>query len=120
MRAGAVGQKTQPRRLRSNLRFEASKAQILANNLKSTDLVAMGDAWKLLEGFQLLSIEPDLRNSMDEMLQKHYIFFHGDSFFDNELKEVMDISDAGFTAVQKNLFDAHKELLVWQAEKVGV
>jgi Zn-dependent protease with chaperone function len=100
--------------------LQIEDAQILANYLKSTDLVAMGDAWKLLNGFQLFSIEPDIRNSIDEILQKHYTFFHGDSFFDNELKEVMDLSDAGFTAVQKNLFDAHKELLVWQAEKVGV
>jgi Zn-dependent protease with chaperone function len=100
--------------------LQIEDAQILANYLKSTDLVAMGDAWKLLVPSSLFAIEPDLKNSIDDMLQKHYTFFHGDSFFDNELKEVMDTSDAGFTAVQKNLFDAHKGLLVWQAEKVGV
>jgi hypothetical protein len=60
-----------------------------------------------------------MRNAITAMLLREYTFFRGDTFLDDELKEVMDHSDAGFTAVQKNLFSAHKNLLVWQAEKLG-
>jgi Zn-dependent protease with chaperone function len=98
--------------------LQIEDAQILANYLKSTDLVAMGDAWKLLGASPLFSLETDLRNAITAMLLKDYTFFRGDTFLDDELKEAMDISDAGFSAVQKNLFDAHKALLVWQAERI--
>ena len=117
--AAVQGLFTRMQPLLQGQQLQIEDAQILANYLKSTDLVAIGDAWKLLGASSLFSLDTDMRNAITAMLLREYTFFRGDTFLDDELKEVMDHSDAGFTAVQKNLFSAHKNLLVWQAEKLG-
>jgi hypothetical protein len=99
--------------------FDLSDARILADYLKNTELAAMEKAWKELTVLPLFDMDAALRASLAQMFMTEYTFFSGESFHDAELKEVMDHSDAGFTAVQKNLFSAHKNLLIWQAEKIG-
>lgn len=117
--AAVQGLFTRMQPLLQGQQFDLSDARILADYLKNTELAAMEKAWKGLTVLPLFDIDPTLRASLAQMFMTEYTFFSGESFHEVELKEVMDHSDAGFTAVQKNLFSAHKNLLVWQAEKLG-
>lgn len=100
--------------------YEYSDAEILAGYLKNTDLPAIEKPWRQLSGASLLHIDDGIRESLNQMFRKHYTFFSGQSFFDDELKDVLDTTDAAFTAIRKNQFEAHKNLLLWQAEAIGL
>jgi Zn-dependent protease with chaperone function len=95
-------------------------AGILANYLKSTDLIDIGKAWRMLGASRLFNLQPELRDGITAMLIKDYVFFNGESFLDMEINEVMQYSDACFQAVQNNLFSAHKDLLIWQAKHLEI
>jgi hypothetical protein len=99
--------------------YSIDDANILANYLKSTDLIAIGNAWRMLGASPLFNLQPEFRNAITAMLIKDYVFFNGESFLDMEINEVMQHCDVCYQMIQNNLFAAHKDLLVWQAENLS-
>ncbi len=118
---GAIqGMFTRLQPLMQGEQYAYSDAERLAGDLKSTDLPAMEKPWRQLTASPCFTVEPAMVESLNLIFSKHYTFFSGQSFFDDELKEVMDTADEGYKAIDKNLFEAHKSLLVWQATQIGI
>jgi Zn-dependent protease with chaperone function len=71
---------------------------------------------KLPESF---SLPPELQGSIDKFLASDFQYFHEQSFFDNELKELANLVQECWETISRNLFEQFKVIAEMQAQSIA-
>ena len=92
--------------------MDINQAQMLADSLRTIKVPLLRGAWEKITAPEMPALPEDLKLSVTDFLSKDYYYFAGDSFFDSEINQLIDICKKLLQAGANLVFDKHKAIWV--------
>jgi len=92
--------------------MDINQAQMLADSLRTIKVPLLRGAWEKITAPDMPALPADLKLLVTDFLSKDYYYFAGDTFFDSEINQLIDVCKKLLQAGANLVFDKHKAIWV--------